>query len=69
MTWDELQEEANKLGYDIFNDGTKDYLVKTDIIFTEGGTIDIMLDEKYNRYRLRIMRTPDQMLAIMKALQ
>ena len=69
MTWEELKREAKKMGYDLIYDGIKEYLVKTDMIFTEGGTVEIMLDEKYNIHRLRMMRTPEQMLAMMKALQ
>lgn len=69
MTWEELKREAKKMGYDLIYDGIKEHLVKTDMIFTEGGTVEIVLDEKYNRHRLRMMRTPDQMFAMMKALQ
>lgn len=69
MTWKELKREARKMGYTVIHDGIREHLVKTDMIFTEGGTVEIMLDEKYNIHRLRMMRTPDQMFAMMKALQ
>ena len=68
MTWEELKEEAKKLGYHFGYDDSKEYLIETDIAFTKGGTIYIVLDE-YKRYVLKRRRTPDQMLAIMKALQ
>lgn len=59
MTWDELKEEANKMGYGAYGDSVGDIIIE----FFEDGTIMV------EGSQLATDRTPDQMLAIMKALQ
>ena len=66
MTFEELKEEAKKMGYEQDN-FLGEALVKT-IIYTmafyKNGDIECNYD-----YVIVKHRTPDQMLAIMKALQ
>ena len=68
MTWQELKEEAKKMGYNLFesvNYKVADWIAtpNNDWSFESDGTI--MNDGVV----LATDRTPDQMLAIMKALQ
>ena len=72
MTWDELKEEAKKMGYNeepILENGivwiTKKRL-SFDLCFNNDGMVLLDGDEEYI---LAKDRTPSQMLAIMKALQ
>lgn len=70
MTWEELKEEAKKMGYEVT--GTTlggEYLHKGSFEFTEYGRFNIRLDDAYSIYIVAIKRNCDQMLAIMKALQ
>ena len=66
MTWDELKEEAKKMGYDSDIDYTgEEFLRYGNYCFRKSGVIDngmVYANIAHNR-------THDQMLAIMKALQ
>lgn len=67
MTWEELKEEAKKMGWQtsesfVFNN---EYF---DIVMHEDGKIEVS-DQCGGSWYLSTDRTPDQMLAIMKALQ
>lgn len=71
MDWNQLKEEAKKMGYKwgVYFNG-KEYLVSTTetiITLSEIGTIDIK--DGYGNEVMFHNRTPYQMLAIMKALQ
>ena len=78
MTWDELKEEAKKMGAEIRESefGTWDIKYK-ELTFSWGGTIstqysyyDSEYDENYQDDKIIAEeRNADQMLAIMKALQ
>lgn len=59
VDWEELKEEAKKMGYMTGVEG----IAKDDFTFWRDGKIDV------DGARVSDNRTPDQMLAIMKALQ
>lgn len=67
MTFEELKEEAKKIGW-----GTKESYVFNneyhDLVMTKDGTIQVS-DQCGGSWYLSTDRTYDQMLAIMKALQ
>ena len=70
MTWEELKEEAKKMGYSLEVDYTHSeflykYTSEKRYCFRQEGAID---DGRYYGI-IAEDRTPDQMLAIMKALQ
>lgn len=74
MTWDELKEEAKKMGAEIIKgivaDLTYEVIVFNHFRFYRDGVItypDFLPIEE--RHFVSKDRTPDQMLAIMKALQ
>lgn len=72
MEWEELKEEAKKMGYIVSNDGytimsnnPDEYNYTT--FYMKDGVINV---EHYDKICfLAEHRTPEQMLAIMKALQ
>lgn len=68
MDWNKLKEEAKKMGADISGgDDIHTYTLNLDVYIYGYGTISLKDGwgaEVYIRHR-----TPDQMLAIMKALQ
>ena len=76
MTWEELKEEAKKMGAFIGSPSSidVDYFRFGDLIFNKTGKI-ILNDTSYDEdvcsvnHLIAIDRKPDQMLAIMKALQ
>lgn len=61
MTWDELKEEAKKMGVcvEIFGE----FIAMGDVYFWNNGEVNILGEV------IAKDRTPEQMLAIMKALQ
>lgn len=61
MTWEELKEEAKKMGYKTTDSCI--YNSYVGIYFYKDGRI------KHDYETIAYKRTPDQMLAIMKALQ
>ena len=62
MTWEELKDEAKKMGYDIT--GVGGLAIEDDVFtFWQDGKIAV------DGVCVSDDRTPDQMLAIMKALQ
>lgn len=69
MTWEELKEEAKKMGLEVHRLWIIDK--KEWITYYENGNVD--LDFEWNEQTRTLPfaknRTPDQMLAIMKALQ
>ena len=69
MTWEELKEEAKKMGLKVHRLWIIDK--KEWITYYENGTVDLDFewDEQTRTLPLAKNRTPDQMLAIMKALQ
>lgn len=68
MTWDELKEEAKKMGAEIYTSPYDDFerIDFKNVYLNKNGQIAVQ-DE--NLAMLSEDRTPDQMLAIMKALQ
>ena len=71
MTWEELKEEAKKMGYKwgVYLNG-KEYLVSTTetiITLSEIGTIEIKDD--YENEVMFHKRTPEQMFMIMRGLE
>jgi hypothetical protein len=76
MTWDELKEEAKKMDAEIYINPYDNNFERIDyksICFFKSGTVsasdDAPSDRVYGKIYLEDNRTPDQMLAIMKALQ
>ena len=68
MTWEELKEEAKKMGYSDYAHPYLNAIEKDEFVFYKGGWIYI--DKKdVDEVLLSSGRTYDQMLAIMKALQ
>ena len=67
MTWQELKEEAKKIGYEINNGFTR----KCEWVTSPDGKWDFVDDGTviHDNYVVSFDRIPDQMLAIMKALQ
>lgn len=70
MTWDELKEEAKKMDTILFGGGKMGEIIAfidaekdADIYFYESGRIEV------GNMVVARNRTPDQMFAIMKALQ
>ena len=61
MTWEELKEEAKKMGADVEIFG--EFISMGDVFFWNNGEVNILGKV------IAKDRTPDQMLAIMKALQ
>lgn len=66
MTWGELKEEAKKMGAEVYTD----VIYYSNLCFWEFGDVETQgttfsVDDK----TIAEGRTPDQMLAIMKALQ
>lgn len=68
MTWEELKEEAKKMGYEVTEDvfGTENLFINN-LHFGRQGCI--WKDYQLTREIWAKGRTNDQMLAIMKALQ
>ena len=71
MTWDELKEEAKKMGADVYDTGS---IYFSHLQFEEDGGIyvdPVHYDWETSGECICVSsdRTPDQMLAIMKALQ
>ena len=75
MTWDELKEEAKKMGYKLEKYYTEELVKQVSeevyVTFSEYGSVVSTYKEGYVCVDITISehRTPDQMLAIMKALQ
>ena len=74
MTWEELKEKAKEMGYSV-SDGFI-YIVSegnTGVKLCKNGDVEIDLTDAYSDYDQNVLiaehRTPEQMLAIMKALQ
>ena len=66
MTWEELKEEAKKMRW-IHYDADIDCFYYNELQFNKDGTLRIW--DGFMYHILAEHRTPDQMLAIMKALQ
>lgn len=66
ISWEELKEEAKKMGW-IHYDGDIDCIYYRGLQFNKDGTLRIWDGLFYHKWAEH--RTPDQMLAIMKALQ
>lgn len=76
MTWDELKEEAKKMGYYVVFKEPYDYVVECIVndngfAFYPDGTceFDCNPNDELCGHPFADYRKPDQMLAIMKALQ
>jgi len=68
MTWEELKEEAKKMGYDVSDGNTiHTYTIYLDVYIYDYGTVS--LKDGWGAEVYIEHRTPEQMLAIMKALQ
>lgn len=67
MTWEELKEKAKEMGYDI-NDLR---LKEVEWLTSKDGKWDFLDDGTimHDNYVVALDRTPEQMLAIMKALE
>lgn len=73
MTWEELKEEAKKMGASFyispFGDNFERIGFKNVKFFNDNGEKYIAVETKCGHEIFAEHRTPDQMLAIMKALQ
>lgn len=75
MTWEELKEEAKKMRFNFYHNFDSCFFkgvgYNKRIHFYETGQIDISLVEEDTHISILFSekRTPDQMFAIMKALQ
>lgn len=73
LSWEELKEEAKKMGASIyisqFGDNFERIGFKNANFFNDDGEKYIVVETKSGYALLAEDRTPDQMLAIMKALQ
>lgn len=76
MTWEELTEEAKKMGYSLNTEHVWHFLCKEQsedatILFYKSGIIEYQLDgeKSYTKIEISSDRTPEEMLAVMKALQ
>ena len=63
MTWEELKQKAKEMGYKHTESVFGEILKKGNVFFVNYGTFVA------NEYVVSERRTPEQMLAIMKALQ
>ena len=63
MTWYELKEEVKKMGYNYGSFESSEWFSKDRLTFTKDGNV-FCVGTIFAEHR-----TPDQMLAIMKALQ
>ena len=68
MTWDELKEEAKKMGYRCYGKLSEKLTNGKYVFFQDSGNV-FFTDKNQLAICFATDRTPDQMLAIMKALQ
>lgn len=69
MDWNQLKEEAKKLGYSDYYNQHINAIEKNGFMFYKDGWILYIGKKDGNEVLLSSERTYDQMLAIMKALQ
>ena len=71
MTWEELKEEAKKMGGLPYTYNNGEEVIELDVGEDLEDSLDFHIGGQitFNLTRIAEHRTPDQMLAIMKALQ